>query len=296
MISEDLSKKTLVELRQMAKDAGVKSVTKYKKDELIEQILKSASVYKEINSASPIDLNEAEIKEEEVSNMIETQDTQREKTEENEFEFHGKTDFEKAFGEGILDTMPDGYGFLRAENYLQGPNDIYISQSQIRRFNLKEGDKVSGIIRLPREGEKYAAMLYVKSVNDCNPEEARMRKSFDDLTPIYPEERIKLEIHPKDLSTRLIDLIAPIGKGQRGMIVSPPKAGKTTLLKKIANSIATNHPECYLIVLLIDERPEEVTDMERSIKGEVVYSTFDELPEHHTKVAEMVLVKGKKTC
>jgi transcription termination factor Rho len=294
MISEDLSKKTLVELRQMAKDAGVKSVTKYKKDELIEQILKSASVYKEINSASPIDLNEAEIKEEEVSNMIETQDTQREKTEENEFEFHGKTDFEKAFGEGILDTMPDGYGFLRAENYLQGPNDIYISQSQIRRFNLKEGDKVSGIIRLPREGEKYAAMLYVKSVNDCNPEEARMRKSFDDLTPIYPEERIKLEIHPKDLSTRLIDLIAPIGKGQRGMIVSPPKAGKTTLLKKIANSIATNHPECYLIVLLIDERPEEVTDMERSIKGEVVYSTFDELPEHHTKVAEMVLERAKR--
>ncbi|TZE82913.1 transcription termination factor Rho [Calorimonas adulescens] len=294
MISEDLSKKTLVELRQMAKDAGVKSVTKYKKDELIEQILKSASVYKEINSASPIDLNEAEIKEEEVSNMIETQDTQREKTEENEFEFHGKTDFEKAVGEGILDTMPDGYGFLRAENYLQGPNDIYISQSQIRRFNLKEGDKVSGIIRLPREGEKYAAMLYVKSVNDCNPEEARMRKSFDDLTPIYPEERIKLEIHPKDLSTRLIDLIAPIGKGQRGMIVSPPKAGKTTLLKKIANSIATNHPECYLIVLLIDERPEEVTDMERSIKGEVVYSTFDELPEHHTKVAEMVLERAKR--
>lgn len=200
----------------------------------------------------------------------------------------------EAIGEGALDIMPDGYGFLRANNYEQGDKDIYISQSQIRRFGLKIGDWVKGIIRLPKENEKYGAVIYVQSVNGDSPDMIRGRMAFEDLTPIFPETRLKLETVSIDLSTRLVDLIAPIGKGQRGLIVSPPKAGKTTILKKIANSISINHPEVHLIVLLIDERPEEVTDMRRSINGEVVYSTFDELPEHHTKVAEMVLERAKR--
>ncbi|WP_252228106.1 transcription termination factor Rho [Caldicoprobacter algeriensis] len=197
---------------------------------------------------------------------------------------------------GVLEVLPDGYGFLRAENYMPGSKDVYVSQSQIRRFNLKTGDLVEGKTRPAKEGEKFQALLYVTAVNGEDPEKATQRKPFDELTPIFPDERITLENpkNPKELATRLIDLIAPIGKGQRGLIVSPPKAGKTTLLKKIADSIATNYPDIYLIVLLIDERPEEVTDMQRSIKGDVVYSTFDELPEHHTKVAEMVLERAQR--
>nr|PZN11981.1 MAG: transcription termination factor Rho [Caldicoprobacter oshimai] len=197
---------------------------------------------------------------------------------------------------GVLEVLPDGYGFLRAENYMPGSKDVYVSQSQIRRFNLKTGDLVEGKTRPAKEGEKFQALLYVTAVNGEDPEKATQRKPFDELTPIFPNERITLENpkNPKELATRLIDLIAPIGKGQRGLIVSPPKAGKTTLLKKIADSIATNYPDIYLIVLLIDERPEEVTDMQRSIKGDVVYSTFDELPEHHTKVAEMVLERAQR--
>jgi len=195
---------------------------------------------------------------------------------------------------GILEVLPDGYGFLRSNNYLSGPKDVYVSPSQIRRFNLKTGDKIVGKGRIQKDGEKFQALLYVTSVNDDPPEYAIRRKPFDQLTPIYPNERITLESDPKELSTRLIDLIAPIGKGQRGLIVSPPKAGKTTMLKKIANAITLKHPEIEVIVLLIDERPEEVTDMQRSIKGEVVYSTFDELPEHHIKVAEMVLERAQR--
>ena len=198
--------------------------------------------------------------------------------------------------EGVLETLPDGYGFLRSNNYLSGENDVYISQSQIRRFNLKTGDLVAGKTRPAREGEKFQALLYVTAVNGEDPETATQRKPFDELVPIYPNERITLEDpdNPKELATRLIDIISPIGKGQRGLIVSPPKAGKTVLLKKIANCIAKKYPDIYLIVLLIDERPEEVTDMQRSIKGDVVYSTFDELPEHHTKVAEMVLERAQR--
>ncbi len=185
--------------------------------------------------------------------------------------------------------------FLRCDNYLSGDNDIYVSPSQIRRFRLRTGDKVFGITRSPKSGEKYKALLYVKSVNGLDPETSLNRPDFDTLTPIYPRERLVLETVPNNLSTRIIDLIAPIGKGQRGMIVSPPpKAGKTTLLKNIANSISENHPEVEIIVLLIDERPEEVTDMQRSVNGDVVYSTFDELPSHHTKVAEIVLERAKR--
>ncbi len=196
--------------------------------------------------------------------------------------------------EGVLEVLPDGYGFLRSDNYLSGPKDVYVSPSQIRRFGLKTGDKIRGKGRIPKEGEKFQALLYVQNVNGDPPEIASKRTPFEYLTPIYPDQRITLETSPRELSTRLIDLIAPIGKGQRGMIVSPPKAGKTILLKKIANSITANYPEIELIVLLIDERPEEVTDMQRSIKGEVIYSTFDEVPEHHIKVAEMVLERAQR--
>jgi len=196
--------------------------------------------------------------------------------------------------EGILEVLPDGYGFLRSDNYLSGPRDVYVSPSQIRRFGLKTGDKIKGKGRIPNAGEKFQALLYVQSVNDDPPEVAAKRIPFENLTPIYPDSRITLETTPRELSTRLIDMIAPIGKGQRGMIVSPPKAGKTVLLKKIANSISTNYPDMHLIVLLIDERPEEVTDMQRSIKGEVISSTFDEVPERHIKVAEMVLERAQR--
>ncbi|OIP60729.1 MAG: transcription termination factor Rho [Nitrospirae bacterium CG2_30_53_67] len=200
------------------------------------------------------------------------------------------------FGEGVLETLPDGFGFLRAPdyNYLPGPDDIYVSPSQIRRFNLKTGDTISGQIRPPKETERYFALLKVEAVNYEDPEKAKDKILFDNLTPLYPQERMVMERTPEEYSTRVVDLLAPIGKGQRGLIVSPPKAGKTMLLQNIANSITKNHPECVLIVLLIDERPEEVTDMERSVHGEVVSSTFDEPAQRHVQVAEMVIEKAKR--
>jgi len=191
--------------------------------------------------------------------------------------------------EGVLEVLPDGYGFLRSENYLSGQHDVYVSIAQIRRFNLRTGDMVTGKTRPSKEGERFLALLYITAVNGESPDTIAERKPFEELVPVFPFERYTLELPgTNSLAIRLIDLIAPIGKGQRAMIVSQPKAGKTTLLKSIANGISTNYPEAHLIVLLIDERPEEVTDMQRSIKGEVLYSTFDELPEHHTRVAEMV--------
>ncbi|HPT96434.1 MAG TPA: transcription termination factor Rho [Armatimonadota bacterium] len=199
------------------------------------------------------------------------------------------------FSEGVLEIIyPDGFGFLRMRNLRPNPDDVYVSQSQIKRFGLKTGDTISGQVRPPKEGERYYGLLRVEAVNGLDPEFARQRTDFDDLTPIYPREQFRLETDSKNISARLIDLVAPIGKGQRGLIVSPPKAGKTTILKVIANSITTNHPEVELLVLLIDERPEEVTDIRRSVDGEVVASTFDELPENHMRVAEMVLEKAKR--
>jgi len=200
------------------------------------------------------------------------------------------------FAEGVLEILPDGYGFLRSSNYnyLPGPDDIYISPSQIKRFGLKTGDTVSGQIRPPKEGERFFAMLRVEAVNYDNPEEAKEKIFFDNLTPVYPNQRFMLENNPDDYSMRIMDLLAPIGKGQRGLIVAQPKTGKTTLLQRIANSIMSNHQDVTLIVLLIDERPEEVTDMERSVKGEVISSTFDEPAERHVQVAEMVLEKAKR--
>ncbi|CAK7258511.1 MULTISPECIES: transcription termination factor Rho [Shinella] len=202
-------------------------------------------------------------------------------------------------GEGVVEVLQDGFGFLRSANanYLPGPDDIYISPSQIRRFSLKTGDTVEGPIRGPKEGERYFALLKVNTINFDDPEKIRHKVHFDNLTPLYPNERFKMELEiptSKDLSPRVIDLVAPLGKGQRGLIVAPPRTGKTVLLQNIAHSITANHPECYLIVLLIDERPEEVTDMQRSVRGEVVSSTFDEPATRHVQVAEMVIEKAKR--
>jgi transcription termination factor Rho len=200
------------------------------------------------------------------------------------------------FGEGVLEILPDGFGFLRApsSNYLPGPDDIYVSPSQIRRFDMRTGDTISGQIRPPKEGERYFALLKVEAINFENPELAKDKILFDNLTPLYPDQRVGLERSDGDLSTRIMDLLTPIGMGQRGLIVSPPRTGKTMLLQSIANSITANHPEIILIVLLIDERPEEVTDMQRSVKGEVVSSTFDEPAQRHVQVAEMVIEKAKR--
>jgi len=200
------------------------------------------------------------------------------------------------YGEGVLETLQDGFGFLRATdyNYLPGPDDIYVSPSQIRRFNLRTGDTVSGQIRPPKEGERYFALLKVESINFEPPEVARDKILFDNLTPLYPQEKLRLETGGDNLPMRVVEMVAPIGKGQRGLIVAPPRTGKTMLIQNIANSIAANHPEVYLIVLLIDERPEEVTDMQRSVNGEVVSSTFDEPATRHVQVAEMVIEKAKR--
>ena len=200
------------------------------------------------------------------------------------------------FGEGVLEILPDGFGFLRSPgyNYLPGPDDIYVSPSQIRKFNLRTGDTVSGQIRPPKEGERYFALLKVEAVNFGNPEETKDKTLFDNLTPLYPNDRFILETKPQETSMRIMDLLTPVGKGQRGMIVAPPYSGKTVLLQKFANAITTNYPEAVLIVLLIDERPEEVTDMQRSVKGEVISSTFDEPSERHIQVAEIVLEKAKR--
>ncbi|ODN72125.1 transcription termination factor Rho [Methylobrevis pamukkalensis] len=202
-------------------------------------------------------------------------------------------------GEGVVEVLQDGFGFLRSPdaNYLPGPDDIYVSPSQIRRFSLRTGDTVEGQIRSPKEGERYFALLKVNTVNFEDPDKARHKVHFDNLTPLYPDERFRMEIEgvtQKDMSARVIDLVAPLGKGQRALIVAPPRTGKTVLLQNIAHSITTNHPDCYLIVLLIDERPEEVTDMQRSVKGEVVSSTFDEPATRHVQVAEMVIEKAKR--
>ncbi|MGH2570956.1 MAG: transcription termination factor Rho [bacterium] len=200
------------------------------------------------------------------------------------------------FAEGVLEILPEGYGFLRSADYsyLPGPDDIYVSPSQIKRFDLLTGDTISGQVRAPKESERYFALLKVEAINFENPESARKRTLFDNLTPLYPEQRIRLEHDPGDISTRIMDLLAPIGKGQRGLIVSPPRAGKTVLLQKIANAVTANHPEITLIVLLIDERPEEVTDMQRNVRGEVVSSTFDEPATRHVQVADMVIEKSRR--
>ena len=283
----DLENYTLVELRQLAKEKGIKNSSKLKKDELMQE-LSNVSTNDDVQASNYDDelINYGD-------NYVETDVTTSNLAEPSNGSYK-VTNADDQIVEGILEVLPDGYGFLRGENYLSTPKDVYISPIQIRRFRLDKGDKIKGIARQPKEGEKFPALIYVGEVNGEAPEKAYRRQKFDDLTPIYPEERIRLETVSNEYAMRIIDLMSPIGKGQRGMIVAPPKVGKTTLLKKIANSITINNPEIELIVLLIDERPEEVTDMKRSIKGDVIYSTFDELPEHHVKVAEMVLERAKR--
>ena len=278
----ELENFTLAELRELAKRQNIKNISKLKKEELI-------AVLTAIQQAVTTNTKKNE--------EIRYDDTDKDDFEEIEVRdgntAYKLTNAEDEIVEGILEVLPDGYGFLRGDNYLSSDKDVYISPVQIRRFKLDTGDMIKGISRV-KEEERFPSLIFVGEVNGEHPEKAAKRKRFDELTPIYPEERLKLETKSNDYAMRIIDLISPIGKGQRGMIVAPPKVGKTTLLKKIANSITENNPNVELIVLLIDERPEEVTDMKRSIQGQVIYSTFDELPEHHVKVAEMVLERAKR--
>ena len=320
MLNKDLESMSLVELKEHAKELGMKSISKFKKLELIEELKKLAPVSIEkgglvlrekISPKKSEEETKAEVKEEikveapikaeivvaqkvEVLSSIETQKEIEISREEKKEALKELID-ESGTSKGVLEIVENNnYGFLRGKNYLTSYDDIYVSPSQIRRFNLLTGDEVEGKVRIPKEGEKFKALLYVQKVNGDDAERAVGRKPFELLTPIYPNEKLKLENSQLDLSSRIMDILSPIGKGQRGIIVAPPKAGKTTLLKKVANSISINHPEVKLIVLLIDERPEEVTDMQRSINGEVIYSTFDEEPDHHTKVAYMVLERAKR--
>ena len=269
----NIAEMKISELREEAKKLNIDGIGKLKKQELIDAILNKQNE-KDKNKSDEAVKNKTD----EVKNDSEYTDPVR------------KTNLMS----GVLEVMADGYGFLRSDNYQSGENDVYVHQNLIRRFNLKTGDFIIGNSRMQHEGERYQALLYVQSVNGDPVDVAIKRKSFDDLTPIYPTERLRLERGNNDFSVRLIDLICPVGKGQRGIIVAPPKAGKTTILKSIANSITENNPEVSLIVLLIDERPEEVTDMQRSIKGDVIFSTFDEESQNHAKVAVIVLESAKR--
>ena len=283
---KELEEKKVTELKEIAKEMDIKGYYKYKKYELIEAILKKDKAEK--RDEKPKKRRSKASKDSFKKNNIDIKDLSDKASQEME-----KLD-DINMASGILEIHQDGYGFLRRNNYQSGDDDIYLSPSQIRRFRMRSGDKISGVVRPAKQGEKFRALLYVKGINGKDPETAVNRPSFDSLTPIYPEERMQLETESNEFSTRIIDLIAPLGKGQRGMIVSPPKAGKTTLLKMIANSISENYPETEMIILLIDERPEEVTDMQRTVDGDVVYSTFDQLPRNHTKVAEIVLERAKR--
>ncbi|GAA0700477.1 transcription termination factor Rho [Paraclostridium ghonii] len=306
---DNLNDMTLMQLKELAKKLEIKSISKYKKNELIQ-------IINEYKNKNMIDNNKQIEKKEEIkSEQKQSVNKQETKVYENRTqrynqnynrnsynvkevneakivdEFNTSKDDEVM---GVLEILPDGFGFLRGPNYLSTEHDVYVSPSQIRRFNMKTGDKVKGITRHPKSGEKFRALLYVQKINDEHPETATQRRAFETLTPIYPQEKLTLEKYQNEISTRLIDLISPIGKGQRGLIVAPPKAGKTILLKSVANSIVKNHPDVELIVLLIDERPEEVTDIQESIDADVIYSTFDQVSSHHVKVAEMVLNRAQR--
>lgn len=288
------------QLKELAKVRGIKAVSVMKKSDVIEAMLEQ-------------DRKEAAEKENSKEPAEKIVRPVREKAEEPAKPFREKTDGQEVKNDkpatdlsqmdsgitvcGILEVMADGYGFIRSDNYLPGENDVYVSPSQIRRFGLKTGDIISGNTRIKAQQEKFSALLYLKTINDVSPAEASKRYNFEDMTPIFPDQRLRMERGPKEISMRIVDLISPIGKGQRGMIVSQPKAGKTTLLKDIAKSILKNDPGMKLIILLIDERPEEVTDIKEAIEGdgvEVIYSTFDELPEHHKRVSEMCIERAKR--
>ncbi len=279
MTREKYESLPLATLKELAKARNMKGISTMKKSDLIDAMLSQDAADKQ--EAANTEAKE-EIKEE-----------LKEKKETTDIE---QLDSGKA-ANGILEVLPDGYGFIRCENYLPGENDVYVSPSQIRRFNLKTGDILTGNTRIKTQGEKFSALLYVSTINGIRPAEAARRPNFEDLTPIFPNKRIQLEEATSSTAMRIVDLLSPIGKGQRGMIVSPPKAGKTTLLKEVALSVQKSEPDMHLLILLIDERPEEVTDIREAIAGpnvEVIYSTFDELPEHHKRVSEMVIERAKR--
>ena len=319
MTFQELEAMKLQELRTMAKELGVDSPTTFPKRELVLKIMeKNGVLVDESELPDPPKRRGGRAKKEpgDAAGFVEYVAPQPEQQPSGAaLPFRPRSGLQPAADEqldpevtqllsegdcedceGILEITTEGFGFLRAQNYLPGPRDIYVANTQIRRFELKTGDKVKGKARMNNEGKKFRALLYITSINDRSPEEALNRRCFDDMTPIFPNQRFTMEREggEQDLALRIIDLIAPVGKGQRALIVAPPKAGKTILMKKLANSISQNYPEAKLMVLLIDERPEEVTDMQRSISGEVIYSTFDELPEHHTRVAEMVFEHAQR--
>ena len=276
MMREKYESLPLATLKELAKARGLKGISTMKKAELIELMLKEVE-------------KEKKASQENVKEMSAN-------TGDRELHDIDKLD-SGVVANGILEVMPDGYGFIRSDNYLPGDHDVYVSPSQIRKFNLKTGDILEGHTRIKTQQEKFSALLYLSKINDMDPMKAIHRKNFEDMTPIFPDERMRLESGQTSTAMRIVDLLSPIGKGQRGMIVSPPKAGKTTLLKQIALSVRKNNPEVHLLILLIDERPEEVTDIKETIEGdnvEVIYSTFDELPEHHKRVSEMVIERAKR--
>ncbi|MBQ3392672.1 MAG: transcription termination factor Rho [Lachnospiraceae bacterium] len=284
MTKERYESLALSDLRTIAKNRGMKRISALKKADLIEALLK-----KDKEDAQQLAAANG-------GKIPRTAQQRPDAPIVHKDEFASELDSGQ-LANGILEVMPDGFGFIRCANYLPGDNDIYVAPSQIRRFSLKTGDMIIGNIRVKTQGEKFSALLYVKSVNGMRPEEATRRYNFEDMTPIFPDERIRLEKPGAGIAMRVMDLMCPVGKGQRGMIVSPPKAGKTTLLKEVAKSVKANNPEVHLIILLIDERPEEVTDIKEAIEGpnvEVIYSTFDELPEHHKRVSEMVIERAKR--
>lgn len=276
----------LAELKEIAKARGIKGASTMKKSEIVDAML--AEDENDRQAGKSVEIKPVLVK------RSENPETP-EKSEKDE-KYPAELDSGIAAG-GILEVMPDGYGFIRCENYLPGENDVYVAPSQIRRFNMKTGDIIEGNTRIRTQNEKFSALLFVKKINGYPPEVASRRTNFEDMTPIFPDERLKLEVPGSGVAMRVMDLMSPVGKGQRGMIVSPPKAGKTTLLKEVAKSVQRNNPEVHMIILLIDERPEEVTDIREAIEGpnvEVIYSTFDELPEHHKRVSEMVIERAKR--
>ena len=291
MMKEKYESLPLATLRDLAKARGLKGISTLKKEQLIERMLEEDSRESEMASCGN----------QEQEDCVKSEDFKREENKavraENSRQEGLRPEDSGEIANGILEVMSDGYGFIRSENFLPGDNDIYVAPSQIRRFNLKTGDIVKGNIRVRSQSEKFGALLYVGSVNGLAPDVNAKRPNFEDMTPIFPNERIRLERPNGTTAMRVMDLISPIGKGQRGMIVSPPKAGKTTLLKDVAKSVLSANPKAHLIILLIDERPEEVTDMKEAIIGEnveIIYSTFDELPEHHKRVSEMVIERAKR--
>ncbi|MBO5326212.1 MAG: transcription termination factor Rho [Lachnospiraceae bacterium] len=272
---------SLAVLRDLAKSLDIKGVSTMKKDQLVDLLVEMEEKQSK-EATAKVEKTEAEVE------KIKSE----EKTESNMAELDSGI-----AASGILEVMPDGYGFIRCENFLPGENDVYVAPSQIRRFGLKTGDIIEGNTRIKTQNEKFSALLYIKRINGYTPEVAQKRGNFEDMTPIFPEEKIKLDIPGAPVSMRIMDLISPVGKGQRGMIVSPPKAGKTTLLKSVAKCVKYSNPDMHMIILLIDERPEEVTDIREAIEGdnvEVIYSTFDETPEHHKRVSEMVIERAKR--